>query len=301
MEALQAILKKAFREVHLSQENKHLIDHLQLANRNLDDIRSIGVDEFAWKKGHKYLVFVYQIDHHCKRLLWIGHERTKVTFESFFTWLGQARSDGLEFVTSDMWKAFVGVIAKRASDAVHVLDRFHVVNLLCDAVDKVRRDEARRLAVQGKEPLLKKTRWLLLKNRTNLKAEQRARLASLVKRNLRSVRAYLLKEDFRHFWTYTSVPWAARFLDQWCTMAMRSRLDPIKKVVRTLRRHRPLLLNWIAAKNTFAMGATEGFNNKARTVMKRAYGFRSPQHAEIALFHSMGKLPEPHWFTHKFW
>lgn len=101
-----------------------------LANRNLEGIRSIGVDEFAWKKGHKYLVFVYQIDHHCKRLLWIGRERTKVTFESFFTWLGQARCDALEFVTSDMWQAFVGVIAKRASDAVHVLDRFHVVNLL---------------------------------------------------------------------------------------------------------------------------------------------------------------------------
>jgi transposase len=271
-----------------------------LQHRNLDDIRSIGVDEFAWRKGHKYLVFVYQIDHHCKRLLWIGREHTKTTFESFFTWLGKTRSQTLEFVTSDMWKAFVGVIARRATKAVHVLDRFHVVKLVGEAVDKVRREEVHLLRKKGKQPVLKKTRWILLKNRKNLKGNQHGRLRSLLKANLRTVRAYLLKEELRHFWTYATALWAGRFLDRWCEMVMRSRLDPMKKVVKTLRRHRSLLLNWIAAKHTFAMGATEGFNNKARTVLKRAYGFRSPAHAEIALFHSMGKLPEPDWLTHKF-
>ena len=272
-----------------------------LAHRNLDGIRSIGVDEFAWKRGQKYLVFVYQIDHACKRLLWIGRDRTKDTFEKFFTWLGEPRSQALTFVTSDMWKAFVGVIARRATKAVHVLDRFHVAKLASKAVDQVRRDEARSLREKGKEPILKKTRWIWLKNKANLTGDQRGRLRSLVQANVRSVRAYLLKEELRRFWDYASRAWASRFLGRWRTMAMRSRLDPMKKLATTLRRHRDLLLNWIAAKNLFAMGATEGFNNKARTVMKRAYGFRTPEHAEIALFHAMGKLPEPDWLTHKFW
>jgi transposase len=272
-----------------------------LAHRNLDDIRSIGVDEFAWKKGHKYLVFVYQIDHHMKRLLWIGHSRKKETFDAFFDWFGEMRSRALAFIASDMWRAFVTVIAARAPNAVHVLDRFHVAKLLGEAVDNVRREEAHTLRKKGKGDVLKHARWVLLRNKRNLKPSQRGRLRELVKANLRVVRAYLLKEEFRHFWNYKSVLWAARFFDRWCTMAMRSRLEPIKKVVRTLRRHRALILNWIEAKNTFAMGATEGLNNKARSIMKRAYGFRTPAHAEIALFHAMGKLPEPQWLTHKFW
>jgi transposase len=153
------------------------------------------------------------------------------------------------------------------------------------------------LRKKGKPEILKKTRWIFLKNKSKLKREQRGRLRELVKAERR---AYLLKEDFRHFWTYSSVLWAARFFDRWCTMAMRSRLGPIKKVVRTLRRHRALILNWIGAKNTFAMGATEGYN-EARSTMKRAYGFRTPAHAEIALFDAMGKLSEPQWLAHKFW
>jgi len=272
-----------------------------LANRNLDGIRSIGVDEFAWKKGHKYLIFVYQVDHTCKRLLWIGRNRTKDSFEKFFAWLGEPRSQALTFVTSDMWRAFARVIATRATKAVHVLDRFHIAKLASEAVDKVRRDEARSLRAKGKEQILKKTRWILLKNKSNLSGPQRGRLRRLVQANVRSVRAYLLKEELRRFWDYASWAWAAKFLDGWCTMAMRSKLDPMKKLAKTLRSHRQLLLNWIAAKNLFAMGATEGFNNKARTVLKRAYGFRTYKHAEIALFHAMGKLPEPDWLTHKFW
>jgi hypothetical protein len=143
----------------------------------------------------------------------------------------------------------------RAPNAVHVLDRFHVAKLLGEAVDKVRREEAHALRKKGKPPALHKARWLFLRNKKNLKGEQRGRLRELVKTKLRAVRAYILKEEFRHFWTYGTVLWAARFFDRWCTMAMRSKLEPMKKVVKTLRRHRTLILNWIKAKKTFAMGA----------------------------------------------
>jgi len=270
------------------------------AHQNLDGIRSLGVDELSWKKGHKYLTVVYQIDHGCKRLLWIGRDRTAATFERFFDWLGEPRSRAIEFIASDMWKAFLGTATKRASAAVHVLDRFHVMKLFSEAIDKVRREEARSLRERGDKVTLTKTRWVLLKRQHHLTEAQHGRLAELLRANLRTVRAYLLKEDFHAFWGYASPGWAGHFLDRWTTDALRSRIEPFAKLARTLRKHRPQLLNWFRARHAFAMGAVEGFNNKARVTTKLAYGFRSYDHAEVALFHRLGALPEPEWFAHRF-
>jgi transposase len=271
-----------------------------LEHRDLDGIRSIGVDEFAWKKGHKYLTLVYQIDHHRRRLLHIARDRTGASFNTFFDMLGDERSKAIAFVASDMWKAFLGVVRKRCSLVLHVLDRFHVAQLLSKAVDTVRRDEVRGLRASGRHAVLTKTRWLLLKRPKNLRRGERGRLRELVQINLRSVRAYLLKEQFQHFWTYTSVAGARRFLARWTTMAMRSRLPPFKKFARTLREHQRELLNWFLARGRFAAGATEGFNNKARVTTRKAYGFRTYEHAEIALYHALGDLPEPDWLAHRF-
>lgn len=270
------------------------------AHQNLDGIHSIGVDEIRWKKGYKFLTFVYQIDHGCKRLLWIGRDRTAIGFEAFFDWLGDTRSKEIRFIASDMWRAFLLVARKRASAALHVLDRFHVAKLFTDAIDRLRRQEAGRLRDRGDRVTLAHARWILLKRRHRLTEKQRGRLAELLQANLRTVRAYLLKEDFHAFWGYVSVHAAGRFLDQWTTTALRSRLPFIMTLAATLRRYRPLLLNWFRARNAFAMGAVEGFNNKARVTTKLAYGFRSYEHAEIALFHRLGALPEPGWQTHKF-
>jgi transposase len=271
-----------------------------LEHRSLDGIRAIGVDEFAWKKHHKYLTLVYQLDHGRRRLLHIARTRTANSFNSFFDMLGEERSRQIVFVASDMWKAFLSVVRKRCSTAIHVLDRFHVMQLLSKAIDTVRRQEVRSLKAAGRPALLTKARWLLLKRRENLTSDERGRLRVLLKINLRSVRACLLKEQFQHFWDYSSDIWAGRFLARWTTMAMRSRLAPFKKLARTLREHRRELLNWIVARGVFAHGATEGFNNKARITTRKAYGFRSYQHAEIALYHALGDLPEPDWLTHKF-
>ncbi len=271
-----------------------------LEHRSLDGIRSIGVDELAWKKGQKYLTVVYQLDHGCRRLLHIARDRTAASFHSFFDMLGEERTKAIAFVASDMWRAFLSVVQARCSVVLHVLDRFHVAKLLGEAVDTVRRDEVRALRATGRHPLLTKTRWLLLKRPKNLRRGERLRLRELVRINLRSVRAYLLKEQFQHFWTYTSVAGAGRFLDGWTTMALRSRLAPFAKFARTLRSHRRELLNWFLARGEFAAGATEGFNNKARVTTRKAYGFRSPRHAEIALYHALGALPEPPWLTHRF-
>lgn len=271
-----------------------------LAHRSLDGIRAIGVDELAWKKGHKYLTLVYQLDHGSRRLLHVARDRTAASFSGFFDMLGEERSRAIVFVASDMWKAFLSVVRRRCSTAIHVLDRFHVMQLLSKAVDTVRREEVRTLRAAGRPALLTKTRWLLLKRRENLSREERGRLRRLLSINLRSVRACLLKEQFLHFWSYQSYRWAERFLDRWTTMAMRSKLEPFKTFARTLRQHRRELLAWFAARGLFAHGATEGFNNKARITTRKAYGFRTYEHAEIALYHALGNLPEPDWLTHRF-
>jgi len=269
-------------------------------HRSLEGIRAIGVDELSWKKGHKYLTLVYQLDKGCRRLLWVGKDRTAATFTEFFDWFGAERSKNLTFVISDMWRAFVGTVARRASQAVHVLDRFHIAKLCNEAIDQVRRQEARKLREAGDTVTLKNTRWVLLKRKKNLTGKQRGRLSELLAVNLKTVRAYLLKDDLDMLWKYKSTIWAGRFLDGWITTALASRIEPMAKFARTLRQHRPLILNWFHARGQLAMGAVEGLNNKARVTTKMAYGFRTYEHGEIALFHRLGALPEPPWLTHRF-
>jgi transposase len=271
-----------------------------LANRTLGTIHAIGVDEIAYAKGHKYLTLVYQIEAGCTRLLWIGKERTAESFETFFDRIGKPLADGIAFVCSDMWKPYLKVIRERAPNAVNILDRFHIVAKMNDAVNDVRAAEARRLVQDGYQPVLKKSRWCLLKRKENLTATQRVRLREVLRYNLQTVRAYLLKEDFQQFWDYNSPTWAAKFLDEWCRAVMRSRIEPMKKVAKTLRNHRELILNYFRARKKFSSGVVEGLNNKAKLTMRKAYGFRTFRVTEIALYHALAKLPEPQ-IAHRFY
>ncbi|WP_419589759.1 transposase, partial [Thiolapillus sp.] len=149
------------------------------------------------------------------------------------------------------------------------------------------------------EPVLTKSRWLLLKRPEHLTDAQESKLAELLQYNLRSVRACLLKEAFQFFWGYVSPYWAGQFLDRWCTKTMRSKIEPMKKVARMLRGHRPLLLNWFRARGQLSSGVVEGFNTKAKLTSRKSFGFRTYRGAEIALYHALGALPQPE-FTHRF-
>jgi transposase len=270
-----------------------------LAHRTLGPIFAIGVDEIQYAKGHKYLTLVYQIDD-LTRLLWVGKERTVETFEGFFAMIGQELASQIEFVCSDMWKPYLRVIREHCSQALHVLDRFHIVAKMNEALDDVRASEARKMLAAGHEPLLKKTRWCLLKRKQNLTSTQRFRLRDLLHYNLTTVRAYLLKEDFHQFWEYASPVWAGKFLDDWCRQTMRSRIEPIKKIAKMLRAHRSLILNYFKAKKVISSGVVEGLNNKAKVTMRKSYGFRTFRVTELALYHALGKLPEPE-LTHRFY
>lgn len=264
-----------------------------LAHRDLTGITAIGIDELARRRGHRYVTLVYQLDAGYRRLLWIGPDRKARTLLAFFRWLGRERTATLRFVCSDMWKPYLRVVAKKARHAIHVLDRFHIMVHLNKAIDEVRAQEARALKARGLAPILTRTRWLLLKRPANITDAELPRLVDLLHYNLRAVRSYLLREEFQYFWAYVSPTWAGRFLDRWCTKVLRSRIAPMQKVVRMLRRHRPLLLNWFRAKGTLSTAVVEGFNNKARVTTRTAYGFRTYRAMEIALYHTLGALPEP--------
>jgi transposase len=269
------------------------------SHANYEGIRAIGIDEIQWRRGHQYLTLVYQIDTFRRRLIWIGEHRRVKTLLRFFKWFGKERSQELKYLCSDMWKPYLKVIARKASQAIHVLDRFHIVAKMNKAIDEVRAKEVKQLQQQGREPVLTRARWCVLKHRENLTSKQETKLADLLKYNLRTVRSYLLREEFRLFWTYISPYWAGKFLDRWCTKVMRSRIEPMKKVVRTLRTHRDLILNYFRARKEISSAVVEGFNNKAKLTTRRSRGFRSLRKAQIALYHTLGDLPEPE-MTHEF-
>ncbi len=270
-----------------------------LEHRQLEGIEAIGVDEVAYQKGHRYLTLVYQIDEGRRRLLHVSEGRTIKSLLRFFRMLGRERTTSIRYVCSDMWQAYLKVIRKKLPGATHILDRYHIVANLNRALDKVRASESKRLKAEGYEPHLMHTRWCFLKRPENLTGKQHLRLREVLRYDLRTVRAYLKVQAFQMLWTYTSPTWAGKFLDAWCADVMRSRLDPLKQVARSLRVHRPLILNWFMAQKQFNSGIVEGLNTNVKLRFRKAYGFRSFKAAEIALYHQLGRLPEPE-LTHRF-
>ena len=276
-----------------------------LAHRSLQGITAIGVDEVAYRKGHRYLTLVYQLNEGCRRLLYVVEGRSVRSLLGFFHMLKregrrieQDLIGSIRFVCSDMWQAYLKVIRKKLPHALHILDRYHIVANLNKALDQVRAAEARQLAKEGWD-VLKHTRWLLLRRRKRLTGKQRWRLRELLQWNLRTVRAYILAESLQALWAYRSPSHAGRFLDAWCRDVMRSRLEPLKTVARSLRSHRELILNWFRAKKQFNSGIVEGLNALVKLRFRKAFGFRTYHAMEVALYHELGDLPEPE-LTHTF-
>ncbi len=270
-----------------------------LEHRDLSDIQAIGVDEIAHRKGHKYMTLVYQLDQGRRRLLHVSQGRSVKSLLRFFLMLGKDRAQSIRYVCSDMWQPYLKVIKKKLPQAVHILDRYHIVANLNKALDKIRAGEARRMKEQGYEPILTGTQWCFRKRRANLTSKQRLRLRAVLQYDLKTVRAYLKVQAFQALWCYTSPTWAGKFLDAWCRDVMYSRLEPLKRVARSLRTHRALILNWFVAKKQYNGGIVEGLNTKAKVGFRNAYGYRTFDAAKVSLYHRLAKLPEPH-LTHTF-
>lgn len=266
----------------------------------LDGLFRIGVDEISWRKHHKYLTLV--VDHDRGVVVWGAQGRDAKTLDKFFDELGEDRSALIEAVSLDLGPAYLKSVQapEHAPQAIVCADIFHVVKLVGDALDEVRRElwqQLRRLPDDRWAKDFKGSRWALLKNPEDLTDRQADQLAR-IRRNRGGIwRAYEMKEQFRAIFAGDLTrDEAAVLLDRWCARAQRSRLAPFVKCARTMRARRDLILN--AVEHGISNGRVEGLNTKVRLIVRRAYGFHSADAALARVMLGAGpidlKLPHEH-------
>ncbi len=250
----------------------------------LDGLFRVGVDEISWRRHHKYLTLV--VDHDRGQVIWGAQGRDSLTLDKFFTELGEERSAQIQAVSMDLGPAFLKSVTApgHAPQAVVCADPFHVVKLVTDALDEVRRDlwqQLRRLPTDRFAKAFKGARWALLKNPEDLNDAQQAQLRRFRRNGGGMWRAYEMKEQFRSIiGSGLSRDEADVLLERWCNRAQRSRLAPFIKAAKTIRQRRDLILN--AIEHGVSNGRVEGLNTKVRLIIRRAYGFHSAD-AALAL------------------
>ncbi|MFK7818434.1 MAG: ISL3 family transposase, partial [Planctomycetaceae bacterium] len=256
-----------------------------LTRRSLDEVKHVGIDEKSFGKGHDYVSVMTDIDG--SRVLEVTPERTIEACDSLWNTLPEEQKENVQAVAMDMWQAFETSTEKNVPNANIVHDRFHISKYLGDAVDKVRRDEHKQLMSDGDERL-KGARYSLLFNPENLTQEKGEQLNAIVKSTLKTGRAWQLRELFRHFWEETDAVGGRAFFDHWYSWAIRSRLEPVKKVARMLKGRLGRILTWFAS--PISNGPSEGFNSRIQAIKSAARGFRIFEHYRIRILFFCGKL-----------
>jgi transposase len=252
-------------------------------------LKTIGIDEFAYCRGRKYATIVYDIDRAC--VVWVGKGKGRETIDVFFNeMLSDYQKDKIQWATCDMSQAYIGAIEAHCPNAKLVLDRFHIVKKLNEAVDQVRKEQWREASVDERKAL-KGLRWLLFRHSSTRSKRQTRILNQLRKGNRRIHRAWILKDEFEQFWDYKA-PWAAeRFLKRWTTTALKSRLEPIRDFVKTVREHWHRIIPFIESRITNAI--SEGLNRIIKIVKNRASGFRTLQAFTDMIFLAVGDVDLP--------
>ena len=236
----------------------------------------IGVDEFSYRKRHRYLTVV--LDHDTGKVVWAAKGKNAETLCTFFDLIGPEQCAGIQLVTIDMSAAYEKAITDRLPNATIIFDRFHVQQLSTNAVDAVRRDQQRALRTAGdpdEATVTKGTRFALLKNPWNLTLKEGRTLSAVLRNNLQIFRAYLLNQTLAGALDYRQPKRARRALDDWLSWACRSKLAPFVKVSRTIRAKKEGVLAYIRERLT--NGIVEGTNNRLRMIARRAFGFHSPE------------------------
>jgi len=246
----------------------------------LKGLQHIGIDEFSYRKHHRYLSVV--VDHQRRRVVWAAKGRSAEVLAEFFEQLGEEGRQSIAVVTLDMAGGYLKAVREAVPHAQVVFDRFHVQQLASRAVDEVRRAMVRELEDYEEARTIKRTRYALLKNPWNLTSKESAKLADIQRTNQRLYRAYLLKESLAKVLDYRQSWRARRGLEEWLSWASRSRLKPFVKVARTIRKHFEGILAYVQARLT--NGLVEGLNNKLRMIARRAYGFHSAEALISMLF-----------------
>ena len=256
-----------------------------LDRRSLEGVQHVGMDEKSFGKGQDYVSILTDLDR--RRVLEVASERTIVAADELWKTLNETQRSEVTSVSLDMWPAFMTSAAKNAPGAAIVHDKFHVSKYLNEAVDKVRRGENRDLLEAGDERL-KGSRQLWLYNVENLDEDRYYELLTIQRHDLKTGRAWAIKENFRHFWDYVHAPSAKGFFDGWYGWAIRSRLEPIKKVARMLKSHLNGLLSYCSHRVTNAI--SEGFNSRIQSIKSSARGFRNFENYRLRILFYCGKL-----------
>lgn len=252
------------------------IDHQRLERLhgefNADGVRRLVMDEFALHKGHRYATVV--MDAQRMRVLWVGEGNSREAIRPFFELLGEQGCRQIEAVAMDMNTAFDLEVQKHCPNAEVVYDLFHVVARFGrDVVDRVRVDQANALREQpAARKVIKRSRWLLLRNRDNLPDEHAVKLEELLAANAPLATVYLLKTELKEIWFAPSIREGARRWRRWYRLALESQLAPAIQFARRLRKY----LRGILASAIYPMNSSilEGVNNRIKVIKRMAYGFR---------------------------
>ncbi len=256
-----------------------------LERRTLDDVRRVGIDEKSFGSGQSYVSVMTDLEE--SRVLEVVEERTKAATDELWQTLTPTQRDNVLAVAVDMWEPFMNSSAEQAPNAEIVHDKFHVSKHLNEAVDQVRRQENKTLKAKGDESLAG-SKYLWLMHPDHLTDEREEWLAELREADLKTSRAWAIKESFRRFWEYTYTSSAATFFDDWYAWAVRSRLSPIVEKAKMLKRHLSGLLSYFRQRVTNAV--SEGFNSRIQSIKSAARGFRAFANYRTRILFYCGKL-----------
>lgn len=247
----------------------------------------IGVDETAFRKRHDYVTIVS--DQQEGNVLHVGSDRRKETLKAWYESLTEEQRESIQSVCMDMWPAYINATLESLPEAEEKIafDKFHVAKYLGEAVDKVRRQEHKALMAEGYEDLKgSKHDWLY--NPENMTRKQKIRFKSLRDSTLKTARAWAIKELAMSLWHYVSKTWARKGWEQWLSWAVRSRLEPIKDVARTIKEHLWGILNAVVLK--VSNGPAEGLNSRIKMIKVRSRGFRNKERFANAIYFHLGGL-----------
>jgi transposase len=257
------------------------------ARKQATVVKRIGVDEKAFRRGHKYVTVVCDADR--GTVEYVADDREKASLEGYYAGLSEEQKTGLEAVAMDMWEPYVQATraALPAAEDKIVFDRFHVMQHVTRAVDAVRKQEHKRLLEKDDERL-KQTKYLWLHSEENLPESRRAEFDRLKATDLKTARAWALKENLRNLWNYKSVGWAKRFFKDWCAWASRAKLEPMWEAAKTVWRHLDNIVTYCVHGLTNAV--SEGLNSKIMAIKRRAAGFRNRDNFKTAVYFHCGGL-----------
>ncbi len=256
-----------------------------LEHREVESLQYVGIDEKSFRRGHSYVSLL--VDLSGARVLEVVEGRTEEATDGLWKDLPDEQKQQIEAVAVDMWPAFANSITINAEQAEIVHDRFHISKHLNDAVDKVRRQEHKTLKKSGDERLTgSKQLWLF--NEENVSEDRRSEFEALRNQELKTSRAWAIKELFRCFWEYRYAGNARKFFNRWYGWATRSRLKPIIKVAKMLKRHLDNILSYFRHRITNAM--SEGFNSRIQSIKSQARGFRAFHNYRTRILFYCGKL-----------